>query len=125
MKKLLLVGVVGLSALLGGCSTVMNGGSDEVFVDTNNTQSHCRIGAQQMVAPGNITLDSSYKDLGVVCTSIRGDKTGTSTVKSSVTVSAIVGNLFLGGIPGWLVDFGTGNAYNYQSQVSVPMIDTK
>ena len=72
MKKILLVGIVGFSSLLSGCSTVMNGGSDDIFVDTNNVQSHCRVGSQQVVAPGSITLDSSYKDLGVVCQSIDG-----------------------------------------------------
>lgn len=120
MKKILLVGIVGASSLLAGCSTVMNGGSDEIGVYTNEP-AHCRVGNQNMVAPGSVTVGSSYKDLGVFCTSTDGTKTGTSTAKSSVTVSAIVGNIFLGGIPGWLVDFGTGNAYNYQSQVTVPM----
>lgn len=123
MKKLLLVGVVGLAALLGGCSTVMNGSSDNVTVMMNGTAS-CSANGKDFIAPSVITLDSSHQDVHIKCEDEKG-RTGKTVVTSSVTTSAIVGNFFLGGIPGWIVDFGTGNAFNYQPYVTVPMKDAK
>ncbi|MGL5014409.1 MAG: hypothetical protein ACRC6V_09005 [Bacteroidales bacterium] len=120
MKKIILVGIVGLSSMLGGCSTVMNGSSDNVTVMMNGT-ANCQANGKDFMAPSVITLDSSYQDVHIECDDEEGKRKGKTVVTSSVTTSAIVGNFFLGGIPGWVVDFATGNAFNYQPYVTVPM----
>lgn len=117
MKKVILLSAV---ALLSGCSSVMNGSSDDINV-TTNLDATCMVGGQEFIAPGMVTVDSSGSDIMIQCKSSDGKQRGQSIVKSSVTTSALVGNIFLGGIPGYVVDFATGNAYNYPGHVSIPM----
>ncbi|MGL5302647.1 MAG: hypothetical protein ACRC9M_03455 [Aeromonas sp.] len=113
--------IMAISLMLAGCSSVLNGSSDEINVSTNSN-ANCSINGQNFQAPGSVTVDRSSDDLIVNCVSSDNQAKGMTKIASSATTSAIAGNLLLGGIPGWLVDFGTGNAYNYPNLVMLPLI---
>jgi hypothetical protein len=68
--------------------------------------------------PGTISINKAYSDLIVTCE--KNGRSATSTHKSSANV-ATYGNILLGGIPGALIDGGSGKGYDYQNYLANPL----
>ena len=64
--------------------------------------------------PGTVSVEKAFGDLTVTCE--KDGQTFTSTHKSKANV-ATYGNILLGGIPGALIDGGSGKGYDYPNYI--------
>lgn len=123
MKKIIILGLAIL--YLPGCASIVTGQDQTLSVDTPNCRgASCKLvnddGAYYISStPGTVMVNREYGDLTVVC-SKKGFEDGIVTV-SSKTKGMAFGNIIVGGIIGAAVDIGTGAAYDYPSEVVVPM----
>ena len=94
--------------------------SQAVSIDTPNCkEAKCRITNSEGIyyvaeTPATITVNKAFGDLTVICE--KNGKSETSVHKSSANV-ATFGNILLGGIPGALIDGGTGSVYDYPTNI--------
>lgn len=118
---ILLAAVVGLSA----CSTIVEGTSQELIVNTTPEGADCALKREGQVigrvnpTPGGITVKKSKHDITVVCTK-KGYETATFFNKSDVA-GATVGNIILGGGIGWAIDSANGADNKYATPMNIPM----
>jgi|TARA_B100000315_G_scaffold209047_1_gene204618 hypothetical protein len=68
--------------------------------------------------PETVTVHKAYSDLTVVCE--KNDKSATSTHQSKAN-AANFGNILLGGVPGALIDGGSGKGYDYPGYIVNPL----
>ena len=105
-------------SFLSGCASIVGDSNQVVSIDTPNCPgAKCTASNSQGTyfvnqTPGTISINKAYSDLTVTCQ--KNGKSATSMHKSSANV-ANFGNILLGGIPGALVDGGSGKGYDYQN----------
>lgn len=118
-------GVVLSLTLMSGCASIVTGQDQIVSVDTPLCPAaKCKLQNEEGVywvpsTPGTISVDREYGDLVVTC-SKPGYPDAMMNVSSS-TKGMAFGNIILGGIIGAGVDMGTGAAYDYPSDIVVPL----
>ena len=106
--------IVGLS----GCASIIGDAMQSVSIDTPNCPgAKCRLVNSQgtyfvQSTPGTITINKAYSDLTITCE--KGEKTSVSTHVSKSNM-ANFGNIIFGGIPGLLIDGGSGKGYDYST----------
>jgi len=106
--------------VLGGCASMVSDASQPISIDTPNCkQAKCHATNSEGVyyapeTPATIVVNKAYGDLTLICE--KNGKSETSLHKSSAN-AATFGNILLGGIPGALIDGGTGKGYDYPSHI--------
>ncbi|MGY8817693.1 MAG: hypothetical protein ACKVHB_07995 [Pseudomonadales bacterium] len=104
--------------LLSGCASMIGDSNQVVSIDTPNCPAaKCTASNSQGTyfvneTPGTISINKAFSDLTITCQ--KNGKSATSMHKSSANV-ATFGNVLLGGIPGALIDGGSGKGYDYQN----------
>ena len=120
-----IAGLLVLAGLLPGCATIVQGGSQNVTVETNPPGATCavdRMGQRLgMVAPtpGTVRIDKSKNDLAITCT-----KDGFRPASIAQTPSfgaATLGNIIAGGVIGVVVDAASGANYTYPADVKLEL----
>jgi hypothetical protein len=120
----LAAGVVASS--LGGCSSVIEGTSQEILVNTNPPGANCqflREGntiAQVSPTPGGVTIKKTKHDITVKC-----DKEGyqeATYLNHSGAAGATFGNIVLGGGIGWAIDSASGADNKYDGVVNMTLV---
>lgn len=114
-------------ALLGlsGCASIVSGQNQPVSVVTPGCEkAACELTNDKgkwyvSATPGTVTVQRSYSDMQVNCT--KPDYSPTSASIKSTTKGMAFGNILLGGVIGAGVDMASGAAYDYPSEISVPM----
>ncbi len=112
-------------ALIQGCASIVSGQDQIVSVDAPLCPaSKCKLQNEEGVywipsTPGTVAVDREYGDLVVTC-SKPGYQDFTMKVSSS-TKGMAFGNILLGGFIGAGVDMGTGAAYDYPTEIIVPL----
>ncbi len=110
-------------AALGGCGTIVNGGSQMIAVNTVPAGAACdvtRTGEHLgwiSNTPGTIDVTRSRKPLTIRC-----EKPGFQPIEGtvgSIASGAILGNLVFGYLVGMIVDFSTGANYDYHETVFI------
>ena len=116
--------VVGL--LLAGCSSIIDGTTQEVFVNTSPA------GAARDVlregrriervdsTPGAATIRKTKHDIVIECT-LTGCEKATYHNKSDAA-QATFGNIVLGGAVGWAIDSASGADNRYISPVNITLL---
>ena len=111
--------------LLSGCSTIIDGTSQQIAVNTNPSGADCglyregvRIG-EVANTPGSVLIKKSKHDISVVCVK-DGYQQATYFNKSGVA-GATFGNILLGGGVGWIVDSAAGADNKYDSPVNITL----
>lgn len=110
--------------VLTGCSTIVSGTHQTVSVDTVPVEgADCTLtnnkGVWKVKTPGTVIVHRSYDDMVVDCLKKYHDRS--HIVVKSKTKGMVFGNLLFGGLIGGAVDAGNGAAYDYPSQIVVPM----
>lgn len=111
-------------AALGGCAYFVDTKTQAVSVETPACPgAACRLTNSQgtylaPLTPDTTVVRKDFKDLTVFCT--KDGKSATSVHKSSA-VAATYGNILFGGVPGVLVDGGSGAGYAYPSVLTNPL----
>lgn len=122
MKKIILMAVVISSiTLLTGCSSILNGTTQNVTVSANveNVKAVKLYRDGIVVAEGRnamsmFTLDRKANYMIEVVDI--NDRSSKLQLNKDLTASFLIGNLFFGGIPGWIIDMVTGSGYKFTGQ---------
>ena len=109
-----------LVLFLSNCASIMSDSVQAISVDTPNCRgAKCSLNNSNGVyfvqsTPGTVSVEKAYGDLTVTCE--KDGQTFTSTHQSKANV-ATYGNILLGGIPGALIDGGSGKGYDYPNYI--------
>lgn len=120
MKILFLSTVV---LFLSGCSTIVDGKYQSVFVDSDPQGASCiasKLGtdiAAVNPTPGAIMLERGPVEIVLVC-SKDGYYTSTGVINSHYN-STTLGNILLGGVVGIVIDAASGAQSKYDASVKV------
>lgn len=110
---------------LCGCSTIVDGTSQTLSVNTSPTDARCvltREGQQIGVVdptPGVVTIEKTKHDIIVECTKDGYQKA--TFVNHSDVNAATFGNILIGGGVGWAIDSATGSDNKYQAAMSLSL----
>lgn len=124
-KFLLGIALLGVFGLTSGCASIVGGTTQPVSVTTPGCESaSCELTNGKgkwyiPTTPGTVTVARAYAELVVLC-SKEGFDSASASAKSS-TKGLAFGNILFGGVIGAGVDMGTGAAYDYPGEISVPM----
>lgn len=111
---------------LPACSTIVEGRSQEITVNTNPPGASCTLIRQEKPiatispTPGSAYIEKSKYDITIKC-SKPGYETATY-LNHSGAAGATFGNIILGGGIGWAVDSASGADNKYDSPVNVTLV---
>lgn len=111
-----------LAAALAGCSTVIDGTSQTIHVNSDPMHAHCVLTRDakviaQVTTPGRVEVDKDKRDILAVC-SAEGYEDRLATLRSGLapaTLANVVGTLGIG----WTVDAITGADNSYPEVVTI------
>ena len=118
MLRVFVVSMLGL--YLTGCASILSDSNQSVSLTTPMCKAaKCTLTNNNGTwyikeTPGSVVVQKSFSDLVSNCT--KSGKSHTEMHKSRANV-ATFGNILLGGIPGALIDGGSGKGYDYQSNL--------
>lgn len=118
--------LVVVAILLGACSTIIEGRTQQVFVSTNPPGADCGFYRQGLKiatlqnTPGSALVEKTKHDMWIVC--VKPGHQQAAYFNHSGVASATVGKLILGGGIGWIVDSATGSDNRYDSPVSITLV---
>lgn len=98
------------------CASIVSDSTQIVTVETPNCKgAKCRMTNSEGIfyiqnTPGSTAIQKAYGDLTVTC---EKDEYSFTSIHKSKANMATYGNLLLGGIPGALIDGGSGKGYDY------------
>lgn len=121
--------LIAIAAVLpiSACASMTTGTSQSVSISTTpksgaSCEARNEKGAWALPStPGSITVSKSASDLTATCKTQDG-MVGTASI-ASTTAGAAFGNILVGGIIGAAVDMSSGAAYQYPSQMVVPLVE--
>jgi len=125
MRSIKLIAGALTAISLGACSTVIEGTSQMIRVETSPPGANCVFTREgQTIAsvsstPGTVKIDKTKYDITITCTK-DGYQTATY-LNHSGAAGATFGNIILGGGVGWAVDSATGSDNKYDSSVLVTL----
>ena len=118
--------VVAALVTLTGCSSIIEGTSQTLTINTNPAGATCVLNRNGQVigqiqsTPGGIVVEKAKHDINVVCNK-EGYLEATYFNKSDVA-GATVGNVILGGGIGWAIDSASGADNKYTEIMNITLI---
>ena len=115
MLRVFVISLLGL--YLSGCASILSDANQSVSLVTPNCKAaKCTLTNNNGTwyikeTPASVVVQKSFNDLVSNCT--KNGKSQTEMHKSSAN-AATFGNILPGGIPGALIDGGSGKGYDYQ-----------
>jgi len=117
---------LGLIFTLAGCSSIVEGTTQNIMVNTNPPGASCSLYRQNMIigtiaaTPGSALVDKTKHDITVLCV-LSGYQQASFFNKSGVA-GATVGNILAGGGIGWAIDSISGADNKYETPVNITMV---
>lgn len=114
--------IVGLS----GCSSIIEGTSQEITVNTTPAGASCALEREGTViariaqTPAATTVKKTKHDITVRCT--KDGFQEATFLDHSGAAGATVGNILLGGGIGWAIDSASGADNKYDSPVNITLV---
>lgn len=111
---------------LSACSSIIEGTSQEITVNTNPAGANCALEREGTViarvsqTPASATVKKTKHDITIRC-SKDGFQEATFLNKSG-TAGATVGNILAGGGIGWAIDSASGADNKYDSPVNITLV---
>lgn len=111
--------------LLSGCSSIVEGTSQTLTVNTNPPGATCDFNRESRVigtiqsTPGSLLVQKTKHDITVVCRK-EGYQDASFFNKSDVA-GATVGNIILGGGIGWAIDSASGADNKYTEIMNIDL----
>jgi hypothetical protein len=118
--------VTAVAASLTGCSSIIEGTSQQILLNTNPTGADCTLERQGEViarvqqTPGGATIKKTKYDITVRCAKA-GFQEGTY-LNHSGAAGATFGNIILGGGVGWAIDSASGADNKYDGVVNMTLV---
>ena len=112
--------------VLSSCSSIIEGTSQEILVNTNPSGANCSLERQGVSiaridpTPGAATIKKTKHDMTIRCTK-KGYQEATHFNKSG-SAGATFGNIVAGGGIGWAVDSASGADNKYDSPVNITLV---
>lgn len=126
LKKAIFTAFFGAFSIVAtGCASIVSGTNQPVSVTTPTAKgATCELENNKgkwyvPSTPGSVTIHRSFQDLHVKCEK-KGFKKAEKNVSSS-TKGMAFGNVLFGGVVGAGVDVATGSAYDYPTEIQLPM----
>lgn len=125
INKIIAATILVASFTLGGCASVVNGVNESVSVSTSPAKGAvCKLSNSKGTwfvnkTPGSTVVHRAYGPLKVVCK--KSGYVAASEQVESHTKGMTFGNVILGGAIGAGVDMADGAAYDYPTNITVPM----
>lgn len=116
----------GAVLILGGCSTIVEGTSQEIVLNTNPNGASCALEREGVViarvdpTPGAATIKKTKHDITISCT--RDGFHQATFFNKSGAAGATFGNIVAGGLVGWAVDSASGADNKYTSPVNLTLV---
>lgn len=111
---------------LSACSTIIDGRSQQITINTNPSGANCNILrngekiASVIDTPGSAYIEKTKHDIKIEC---KKPKYQVATyLNHSGTAGATWGNIVAGGLVGWGVDSATGSDNKYESPVNITLV---
>src|SRR4051812_3544620 len=117
---------VALLPLLAACSTIVEGRSQQITVNTNPSGADCDLNRKgEKIAtvtntPGSAYIEKTKYDIKIECNK-KGFETATY-LNHSGAAGATFGNIILGGGIGWAVDSASGADNKYDGVVNISLV---
>lgn len=114
-----------ISTLISGCSSIIEGRSQTIMVNTNPAGASCELTRNNEPlgsinpTPGSLYIEKTKYDIKIAC-----DKKGYETatyLNHSGAAGATFGNIILGGGIGWAIDSASGADNKYDSPVNITL----
>jgi hypothetical protein len=124
MRGLLIASAL-LASCVSGCSTIVEGKSQLLSINTSPPGATCVLTRHGETlgsvtpTPGNINIEKTKYDITVTC-----DMEGyeqTTLINKSGAAGATFGNIVLGGGIGWAIDSATGSDNKYDTPVTLSL----
>ncbi len=118
--------VLGFALLVSACSSVIEGTSQEIVVNTVPEGAECAFEREGQIigriskTPGGLTIEKTKHDMNIICNK-EGYQEATFFNKSDVA-GATVGNILIGGGIGWIIDSASGADNKYTTPVNVTLV---
>ena len=112
--------------LLGACSTIIEGRSQQMMVNSNPPGADCGLYRQNIRiatiqnAPGSTLIEKTKYDIWVAC--VKPGYQIATYYNHSGAAGATFGNIILGGGIGWAIDSATGSDNKYESPVNITLV---
>jgi hypothetical protein len=112
--------------LLGACSTIIEGRSQQLMVNSNPPGADCGLYRQNIRiatiqnAPGSTLVEKTKYDIWVAC--VKPGYQMATFYNHSGAAGATFGNIILGGGIGWAIDSATGSDNKYESPVNITLV---
>lgn len=115
-----------VASCAGGCSSVVEGTSQQILVNTNPPGANCQFVREGNViasvpqTPGGVTIKKTKHDITVKC-----GKDGyqeATYLNHSGAAGATFGNIILGGGIGWAIDSASGADNKYDGTVNMTLV---
>jgi uncharacterized protein YceK len=111
---------------ISGCSSIVEGTSQEVLINTNPAGANCSLNRQGFSiarvdpTPGSATIKKTKYDIIVSCT--KDGYQEATYINKSGSAGATVGNILLGGGIGWAIDSAAGADNKYDSPINITLV---
>jgi hypothetical protein len=117
-----------MSLILGlaGCSSIIEGTSQEILVNTNPAPATCGLYRQgikigEIVStPGSVLIKKTKYDITVLC--VKDGYEQATYLNHSGAAGATFGNIILGGGIGWAIDSASGADNKYDTPVNMTLV---
>ena len=114
------------ASCLGGCSSVIEGTSQEILVNTNPPGADCaferegNVIARVQQTPGGATIKKTKHDITLRCA--KPGYQDATYLNHSGAAGATFGNIILGGGIGWAIDSASGADNKYDGTVNITLV---
>lgn len=111
--------------MASGCASIVNGTQQSVSVRTGNVRgASCELSNNKGTwyisnTPGSVVVHRSFQDLDITCEK-KGYHSAEKKIGSSTKAMAF-GNVLFGGVIGAGVDVANGAAYDYPTEINLPL----
>ncbi|MEP0709518.1 MAG: hypothetical protein ABJL17_16450 [Parvibaculum sp.] len=111
---------------LSACSSIIEGTSQEITVNTNPDGADCSLVREGVSiarinpTPGAATIKKTKYDISIECTKAGYSKA--TFLNHSDVAGATVGNVILGGGVGWAIDSASGADNKYETPVNITLV---
>ena len=115
--------------LLTACSSIIEGTSQEIMVNTTPPEANCALEREGGViarinpTPGAATVKKTKHDITIRC--IKPGYEEATYLNNSAAAGATVGNILLGGGIGWAIDSASGADNKYDSPVNMTLVPNR
>jgi hypothetical protein len=120
------IGALIALATLPACSSIIEGTTQQITINTNPTGADCALKRQEEVigrvapTPGSVVIKKTKHDIVITC-----DKKGyqqATYLNHSGAAGATFGNIVAGGGIGWAIDSASGADNKYDSPVNLSLV---